>query len=333
MVDSTDQRLYLVTGASGYVGGHIVSLLLESKLKVRVFVRSASKVRTLIDKGVEVVEGSLEDGSSLQKAMQGVYGVYHIAAVYREAKFPEEYFFKVNAEGTKNVFEEAIKAGVSRVVYCSTGGVLGDITNPPGNDSTPYAPGDMYQRSKVEAEKIALSYYREGKIGGVIIRPAMVYGPGDTRHQKLFKMVSRGKFFYVGDGMRDVHFVNVEDLARAFKLGMDHTEVNGQIYSIAGRAPTKLKYAVNIIADHLKVKRPWIHIPVKPMQLAGTMCELICKPFGIEPPLYKRRVDFFTKNRNFDVEKPKRELGYEAAMPVEQEIKYVADWYKKNGWL
>ena len=328
-----DSRLYLVTGASGYIGSHLVRLLLKSELKVRVFVREESRLEPEFKGRVEVFIGNLDDRESIKAAMQGVYGVYHVGAVYREAKHPEEYFFKVNAEGTRIVFEEAIAAGVKRIEHCSTGGVMGDITNPPGNDKTPYAPGDMYQRSKVEAEKIALDFYRSGKVGGVVVRPAMVYGPGDTRHQKLFKMVARGKFFYVGDGMRDVHFVNVEDLVRGFKLGMDHEERNGEIYSIAGRHPTKLKLAVNIIADHLKAKRPWIHIPVKPMQMAGTICEMICKPFGIEPPLYKRRVDFFTKNRNFDVEKPKREIGYEATLSVEDELCYVADWYKANGWL
>lgn len=328
-----DNRTYLVTGASGYIGGHLVDLLFKENVNIRLFVRDKSKVQKYVDQGVPVFEGKLEDVNSIRPAMQGVYGVYHIGAVYREAKHPEEYFFQVNAEGTKNVFEEAIAAGVKRVVHCSTGGVLGDVTNPPGNDKTPYAPGDMYQRSKVEAEKIALSYYKSGKISGVVIRPAMVYGPGDTRHQKLFKMVFREKFFYVGDGLRDVHFVNVEDLVRGFKLGMEREEVTGEIYSIAGKAPTKLKYAVDIIAEHYKVKKPWLHIPVKPMQLAGTICEIICKPLGIEPPLYKRRVDFFTKNRNFDVDKPKRELGYEAKMDVSDEIKYVADWYKNNGWV
>jgi dihydroflavonol-4-reductase len=328
-----DDRIYLVTGASGYVGSHMVRLLLKEGKKVRVFVRQKAKLSSEFLNLVEIFEGRLELRESVAAAVSGVYGIYHIGAVYREAKHPEDYFFKVNSEGTRNVFETAVEQGVKRIIYCSTGGVLGDIVNPPGNDKTPYAPGDMYQRSKVEAEKIALSFFKSGKINGLIIRPAMVYGPGDTRHQKLFKMVARGKFVYVGDGLKDVHFINVEDLVRAFKLGMEKEDINSEIYSIAGRHPTKLKYAVEIIADNLKVKRPWIHIPVKPMQMAGTICEIICKPFGIEPPLYKRRVDFFTKNRNFDVEKPKRELGFESKMDVKEEICYVADWYKSNGWL
>ena len=326
-----DQKLYLVTGATGYIGGEILKQLKVAGKKVRVYVRDTNKVKE--KEGVEIFEGTLSDRAAIKKAMVGVYGVYHIAAVYREAKHPEEYFFEVNAEGTRKIFEEAISAGAKRVIHCSTGGVLGDITNPPGNDKTPYAPGDMYQRSKVEAEKIALEFYKSGKISGVVIRPAMVYGPRDTRHQKMFKMIARGAFFYVGPGMKDVHFVNVEDLARAFILAMERSEVNGEIYSIAGRYPTKLKLAANIIADHLGVKRPWIHLPVKPLQWAGVFCETICKPFGIEPPLHKRRVDFYTKNRNFDVDKPKRELGYEATMSVEDEIKYVTDWYKNNSWL
>ncbi len=331
-----EKKIYLVTGATGFVGSHMVRLLVNKGVQVRVFVRDKAKaVRVLGEMAnkVEIYEGTLEDKAAVIKALQGIYGVYHIGAAYREAKHPEEYFFKVNFEGTKTIFEEGIKSGVQRIIYCSTTGVLGDVKNPPADHTTPYAPLDMYQRSKCEAEKLVLDYYKQGRMSGVVIRPAMIYGPEDTRFLKMFKMIARGTFFYVGTGQQLVHYINVEDLVRAFLLAMDNQELNGEIYTIAGEKIVSLKVMVDLIAENLGVRKPWIYLPIVPMQLVGVLCETLCKPFGIEPPLYKRRVDFFTKNRSFDTTKASKELGYYPERNFQDEVKYVTNWYKNSGWL
>ncbi len=327
-------KLMLVTGANGYVGQVIVEQLAQKGIPVRAMVRDLTKSNELQKlPGVEIVVGDIRNLDDLKKACQGVYGIFHIAAIFRQANFPESVFYDINAQGTKNVFEVAIQSGVKRIVHCSTGGVLGHISNPPGNENSPYNPGDMYQRSKLEGEKIAMQYFKDGKMGGVVIRPAMIYGPGDTRNLKLFKMIAHNRFFYVGDGKTHVHFVDVRDLARAFLLAMEKENVNAQIYHIPGEKAVPLKVMVELIANHLKVSKPWIHLPVKPIQLLGTLCETICVPFGIQPPLYRRRVDFFTKNRHFDGSKAQKELGYQPAQKFESEVVEATDWYKQHGWL
>ncbi len=326
-------KLYLVTGSAGEVGFQVTRLLCEEGYRVRAMVRSSSDRSALQQLPAEIVEADLTDQGSLERVFQGVDGVFHIAAVYRESGLSERTLFDVNAEGTRRVFDAAISAGVRRVVHCSTGGVLGDIQEPPGSHLTPYNPGDTYQRSKVEAEKIAVECYRGGRIRGAIIRPAMVYGPGDTRHLKLFRMVARGRFFYVGAGDKSVHFIDIRDLARGFLLAMQHDEVNGEIYHIAGARPMTLKQAVDTIAEMLGVARPWLHLPVKPMQWAGSLCEKLCEPFGIAPPLYRRRVDFFTKARFFDTEKAKREIGFIPRQSFEGEIRETVAWYQERRML
>ncbi|MFM1848169.1 MAG: hypothetical protein RL417_1643 [Pseudomonadota bacterium] len=320
--------LYLVTGASGEIGLAVIKLLRSQNIAVRAMVRSQVKGRAAEELGAEIIIGDLTDRTSLDRAVKGCSGVYHIGAIYREAGLPESAYFSVNAEGTRQLLEASIAAGVKRFVHTSTGGVLGDIKNPPGSHETPYAPGDLYQRSKTEGEKIALEYFRSGKIPGVVIRPAMVYGPGDTRHLKLFRMIARGKFFYVGPGDKSVHFIDIRDLARAFHLAMEQTELNGEIYHIAGEAPLPLRDAVNLIADHLGVTRPWLHLPIKLTQLIGTICETLCAPFGISPPIYRRRVDFFTKARFFDTTKATRELGFRPALSSREEIIAVTDFFR-----
>jgi dihydroflavonol-4-reductase len=324
---------YLVTGASGEIGHAVVSHLRALNVSVRAMLRTTAKGAAAKALGAEVVIADLTDRPSLDRAVQGCVGVYHIGALYRDAGLPDAAYFAANADGTRALLDAAIAAGVERFVHTSTGGVLGDIKTPPGSHLTPYAPGDVYQRSKTEGEKIALEYFRSGKIRGVVIRPAMVYGPGDTRHLKLFRMIARGRFFFVGPGDKSVHFIDIRDLARAYRLAMERTEVSGEIYHIAGEAPLPLRDAVNLIADRLGVRRPWLHLPIKLTQAIGSACEIVCAPFGIAPPIYKRRVDFFTKARHFDTSKSARELGFHPSLPSRDEIVAVTDYFRAHHML
>ena len=325
--------IYLVTGANGFVGTCLVSHLCAKGQRVRAMVRDARKAEALRAQGVDVAIGSLDDAASLARACEGVAGVYHIAALFNQAGLPESAFMEVNVEGTRRLLDAAIAAGVRRFVHCSTNGVHGDIKNPPANETAPYAPCDEYQRSKVEGEKLVFEYLRSGKIGGVIIRPAMIYGPGDTRLFKIFRLIERGRFFYVGSGDVWCHFIDVRDLAESFLLAMQHEERNAEAYLIAGKTPVMLKNVADLIADTLQVKRPWLHVPLKPMQWAGDLCEAVCAPFGINPPLYRRRVDFFIKNRCFDISKAQRELQFAPARDFGDELRDIIAWYVREGLL
>lgn len=326
--------LFFVTGGTGYIGGAVIDLLLSKGIKVRALARSSAKADQLLKRGVkDIAIGDFTDPESLKPALEGVGGVYHIGALYREAGLPDETFFAVNAQGTRNIFEASIAAGVERIVHCSTGGVLGHIANPPAKETDPYNPGDVYQRSKVEGEQIALSYFKSGKIRGAVIRPAMVYGPADTRHLKMFKMIAKKMFFYVGKGDAWVNFIDVRDLANSFLLAMQAEHINGEVYHISNSTPMKLHEAVKVISNEFGVPEPWLHLPVKPMQTLGTVCETVCAPLGIKPPIFRRRVDFFTKSRYFDNSKAQRELGFAPAQSFEKEVKDAVQWYRQNGWV
>ena len=330
---SHESSLMLVTGAGGFVGGQLVRSLRDQGFAVRAMIRNESQRGELEALGAEVVVADLAEPETLSKTVAGIHGIFHIAALFRQAGLPESEFFKVNAEGTRVLLEAARAAGVKRFIYCSTVGVLGDIENPPADETAPFAPGDMYQRSKMEGEKVALEYFRSGKIGGCVIRPAMIYGPGDTRTLKIFKMIAAGRFFYVGSGEAFVHFVDVRDLAQAFILAMQKEERNGEVYIIGGAQAVPLKDFVLRICAHLGTKAPRIHLPVKPMQWLGSLCEAICTPLRINPPLFRRRVDFYTKNRHFDCSKANRELGFSPARSLDQEIIEILADYRERGWL
>ena len=330
---SNHQEVYLVTGASGFVGGYLVRRLLDQGIRVRAMVRNENNAQDLKGLGAEVVKAELRDAESLARAVVGVRGVYHIAALFRQHGFADRVFREVNADGTRLLLDASIHAGVRRFIHCSTVGVLGDIAHLPADESTPYGPCDIYQQTKMEGEKLALEAFQSGRISGVVIRPAMIYGPGDQRTLKLFRMIARRRFFYVGRGLASVHWIDVRDLVRAFQLAMDHQERNGEIYIIAGQSPMPLRTMCEEVAGQLGVSPPWLTLPVRPIQWAGSLCEALCRPFGVEPPLYRRRVDFYTKHRSFDGSKAGRELGFKPSGTFREEVANIIISYQEKRML
>ncbi|MGI6525118.1 MAG: NAD-dependent epimerase/dehydratase family protein [Bdellovibrionota bacterium] len=323
----------LVTGSTGFVGSYLCKELTNSGYTVRALIRDDSKRDVLKGVPVEFVHGDITDRTSLLNAMDGVESVFHIAAIFREAKYADSVYFEVNTKGVQNVFEAAVEKGVTRVIHCSTGGVHSHIPNPPANEREPYRPADVYQLSKCEGEKVALEFIRSGKIQGSIIRPAMIWGPSDRRLLKLFKGISRRLLPIIGDGKTLFHWILVTDLARAFRLANETPAANGQVYIIAGRRPVTIRETYQAIAKEAGVKVLPFRLPAPPLQLIGTILEKICVPLSIEPPLYRRRVDFFTKTRAFDCSKAQRDLGYQAEHTFEEEVHIIYQWYKRNGWL
>ncbi len=331
--DSVDKESCLVTGAGGFVGSRLVAELCRQGHRVRAMVRSVDQGPALEKLGAEVIYADLLDDESLRHAVAGVSRVFHIAALFRKAALSDEMYWRVNRDAVKRLLDISREFGVRRFIHCSTVGVHGDVQSPPGNETSPFAPGDLYQRTKLEGEKIAFDYFRSGLMNGVVIRPAMIYGPNDRRTLKLFKGVAERKFFYVGSGESFVHFVDVRDLARAFILAMNAEQRNGEAYIIAGKRALPLCDLVEAIAILCGTTPPNIHLPVRPVQMIGEVCEAICKPFGIEPPIYRRRVDFFTKNRHFDWSKSRRELNYVPAQTLDNELRDIITSYISEGWL
>jgi nucleoside-diphosphate-sugar epimerase len=322
----------LVTGASGFVGTELCKELLKNNYQVKALYRDEAKTEELKNLDVELIKADIRDRESLEKAFNDVEVIFHIAALFRQAKNPDSVYYDINVEGVRNVFDAAIKNGVKRIIHCSTVGVHSHIINPPADETEDYRPGDIYQETKCEGEKLALSYYKDGKIGGSVIRPAMIWGPGDTRTLKLFKGIANRKFPLIGSGKTLVHWILVSDLARAFRL-LAESNINNEVYIIAGREAVKLEYMLNTIAKSFRVAGPKIKIPAWPIQIIGTIVETICKPFGIEPPIYRRRVDFFTKTRSFDSSKSNKDFNFVPANSFEGEVSLIANWYKENSWV
>ena len=327
----------LVTGATGFTGGHLAAMLADRGDEVRALVRPRSRARfeasPLPAKGVVAIEGDLTDAGAMTRAAAGVEVVYHIAATYREAGQPDAAYRAINVEGTKNVLEAAQAGGARRVVHCSTGGVHGHIAKPPANEDAPFNPGDVYQETKLEAEQAARSFGERTGFDVVVIRPIGIYGPGDTRFLKMFRGLARGKFPMIGDGKPFYHLTYIDDLVEGFRLAGTVPAAKGRTYILAGPRFTTLEELVRLVAKELKVEPPKMHWPVWPFWTAGLLCEMVCVPLRIEPPIFRRRVDFYTKSRAFDTTRARTELGFTPRVDLEEGIKRTADWYRKEGLL
>jgi nucleoside-diphosphate-sugar epimerase len=324
----------LVTGGTGFTGKALVERLTnEGHQVVALDHKEGLKTEELREWGAEVVIGSVTDRKVVESCMDGVEVVHHLAAAFRELNVPDSYYEEVNVGGTKNVLEVAFERKVSKFIYCSTCGVHGNIDNPPGGEDAPIQPADYYQRTKYKAEPIVDEYFRKG-MKTVILRPAAIYGPGDPeRFLMIFKQVAKGTFPMFGDGKTLYHPLYIDNLLDAFILAMEEGKGDGQVYLIADKEFIEIENLVRKVAEALNINIRIPHYPLAPVIIAGHICEKVCRPLGVTPPIFPRRVDWYRQNRAFKIEKAKRELGYEPKVGINEGLKRTAEWYKKEGHL
>ena len=324
----------LVTGATGFTGGHLARQLAERGDAVRALVRDPARgTQALAAAGVELVVGDVRDRAALVAATAGVDVVYHMAAVYRQAGLPGETYWSVNRNAPGEVIEAAAASGVSRVVHCSTVGVHGDVRHPPANEDAPFSPGDVYQQTKLEGEQVAREAAARRGIELTIVRPTGIYGPGDRRLLKLFRGVARRRWITLGAGNIYYHLTYIDDLVDGFRLCGTHPGAANRTYILAGGEVTTLNELVAVVAGVAGVPVPRLHFPVWPVYAAAAVCETISGWLGVEPPLHRRRVDFFTKSRAFDISRARRELGYAPRIGLREGITRTVSWYRRHGWM
>lgn len=323
----------LVTGATGFTGGHLARTLAARGIAVRALVRDPGRAQDLRAAGIELTAGDLRDDTALAAATHSVDVVYHIAAIYRQAGLRDEEYRAVNAKGVERVIDAAARSGVKRVVHCSTVGVHGDVEHPPANEDAPLKPGDIYQVTKLEGEQLARQAAQRLGIEVTIVRPSGIYGPGDRRLLKLFRGVAHRRWVTLGSGEIYYHLTHIDDLVEGFRLCGEHPAAANRTYILAGGEVTTLNELVRVVAEVAGVAPPTLHVPVWPVWVAGALCEAVCTPFGIEPPLFRRRVDFFTKSRAFDITRARTEIGYAPSVTLRDGIARTLGWYREQGWV
>ena len=333
MSSSERAGIAAVTGATGFLGSVVCRILAERGQRVRAIYRNPKKLESIENLDVELFEADVTDANRIDQALEGVDTVYHVAALFREQGVPDSAFWATNVDGVKNVLDAAEKHNVRRVVHCSTIGVHSHIPSPPANEEEEYRPGDIYQETKCAGEKLALERFRSGRVNGCVVRPAMIWGPGDQRTLKLFKGIAHRRMPIIGDGKIQLHWVFVDDVAKGLILAGEAPDNNGEIYIFAGDTPITIEELFDRIAKKTGTKPIPFKVPAKPVQVISAVVERVCRPLGIEPPIYPRRVDFFTKTRSFDISKARQQLGYAPGQTLDDEIHEIVESYQARNWI
>ena len=322
-----------VTGGSGFTGGALCRQLTANGYAVHALARPTSNTAALQALGVRLFEGDIRDPRSLDAGMAGTSVVFHIAAAFREARLSDQQYYDVNVTGTRNVLEAAARARVLRFVHCSTIGVHGDTGKTPANEDSPYAPPDHYCRTKLEGELLARESFTRLGIEGAVFRPLGIYGPGDERFLKLFRGLKRGRFVMIGDGTTLYHMSYIDDLCNGIILCGERPEAVGNVFILGGERHNTLNELVGAVAAAVGSQGPRLRVPMWPVMTAARVCETVCRPLGIEPPLYPRRVEFFSKDRAADISRAKRLLGYAPQVSLDEGVRRTAEWYARHGLL
>ena len=333
-MNSNNKQRILVTGGTGFTGAHLVRRLISRGHDVVVLDNKKGIVfDDLVELGAEISIGSITDKNLVENLVSGCDTVHHLAAAFREINVPKSLYWDVNVIGTRDLLDAAEKHNVDRFVYCSTCGVHGDVKKPPAGEDAPISPADYYQFTKYEGEKVAHEFIEKGmKIS--ILRPAAIYGPEDPeRWLMLFKRVSAGRFLMFGDGKATYHPLYIDNLIDAFELASEKDEAIGQTYLIADEYYYQLNDLVTEIGAALDIDVDIIHLPFTPLWVAAALTEVVYMPLHKNPPLFRRRVDWFRQNRAFDISKARVELGYDPQVDLPTGVERTAEWYKEQGYL
>ena len=321
----------LVTGGRGFLGQHIVNYYAENGDQVRILARDSSNSTHKGEKNV--VLGDIRDVNVVEQAVNGVDYVIHLVSNFRKGGSDKKEAHSINVEGTENILQASLKYKVRRVVHCSTIGVHGSVLEIPADEETAFNPGDLYQETKLLAEQKVWDFYRKTKLPITVVRPISLIGPGDKRMLKLFRMIKNRRFIMVGKGRAYFQPAYIDDVVQGFNLCLSHDAAIGEAFIIGSEEYVTLRELVDLIAHELGVSPPHIKIPLPPVLWMATLCEWLCVPLGLEPPLHRRRVSFFQNNRAFSLDKAKRLLGYKPQVSLQEGIRRTIKWYKNNNWL
>jgi nucleoside-diphosphate-sugar epimerase len=328
----------LVTGAAGFIGGALLQRLAAYGLDVTGTAWRPEEAKALRAEGYKAKVLDLLSDAPFDDHVAGMDIVFHVAAMFQETEYDEATYLKANRDGALKLCQAAAKAGVARFVHCSTVGVHGDVKEVPCRETSPFNPMDHYHRTKLAGEQAIFEFARTLPEDGMVVtanRPAMVYGPGDTRMLKLFQRVLSGRFMMIGSGKVLAHLGYIDDQVDSFLdcAVAPNDEVHLEAFNIASDEPVDLNELVRLIAEAGGVQPPKGRIPVAPVWLASLACEILWLPFKARPPLFRRRVGFFTHSRAFDLSKARTRLDYESKVDTASGIARTIAWYRERGLI
>jgi dihydroflavonol-4-reductase len=326
---------YLITGATGFIGPHLVKKLVGEGHSCRCLVRTDSNTKALKEFGVECVEGDITRADTLKGIADDMDRLLHLATLGHMSNFAvtESMFEAINVQGTRNIMAEALRAGVKRIVHCSTVAAMGICEDVPATEKSLCTPHHPYGRSKLKAEQTVLGLIRERHLPAVIIRFSMVYGPGDSRDiLKLTRMAQKGLFPKVGSRPKLTPLIHVDDAIRGLLLAAEKGGI-GEIYLITNKNSLPFDEIRKILQKALGVIRLPLYIPERAALSIASLTEKIFPVLGKIPPVSRKNIESTLADRVFSIEKARREMGFNPQVDPAEGLKVTVEWYKEQGWV
>ncbi|HEX7737349.1 MAG TPA: NAD-dependent epimerase/dehydratase family protein [Ktedonobacteraceae bacterium] len=324
----------LVTGATGFLGGALVTELVKRQQQVRVLARDVQKAHAYFGGAATIIPGEVTNQGQVLRALEGVDTLYHLAGRLYHTATPTELYYETHVKGTRIILNACLEQKyLQRVIHVSTTGVHGITGSTPAAEDAPFAPTNPYEKTKLEGELLALHAYQEHGLPVSIIRPGLVYGPGDLHLLGFFRAIQKGLFRVIAGGKACLHPVYIDDMVSAFLLCARSEQTIGRIYNIAGNQVVTIHQLANSIARALGRNLPGGSIPLWLANLASDIFSITPGTQGEQAPLTRSRVNFLTHSRVYDISRARSELGYAPTIDMDEGLKLTAAWYEKNHLL
>ncbi|MCA9576131.1 MAG: NAD-dependent epimerase/dehydratase family protein [Polyangiales bacterium] len=318
-------RVFL-TGATGFLGAHLLTALRSAGHDVRVWARASSDVSGLGD--VEVRRGSLHDGDALAVAMAGCDAVLHAAGGGKVLRIAEVY--RDNAESTATLLDAAERAGVTRFALVSSLAAGGGGPRPRTERDAP-RPASHYGKSKLLAERHALD--RRERMRVVVVRPPAVYGPGDTRMVPLFSAAARGVLPMV-EPNGSLSLVYGADCARALVLALEADVPSGRVYYVSDGEPYARREFARLIGAAVGRSVRVVPVPTAAVVVAGALNEAVGRLRERSVVLSRDKVaDIRVPHQTCDAAFIRAELGWAPTLRFDEGARVTAEAYRDAGWL
>lgn len=322
-----------ITGATGFIGSHLVEELLKKNYSVKCLVRKSSSTKWLDGKNVELVYGDLFDKEFLSEVLKDVDYVYHVGGVTFAKK--KEEFYRGNVEATKSLLESCIKfkPDIKKFIHVSSQACVGpSFDGKPIDETRDYFPLTTYGKSKMEAEKLVKSYF--DKLNCTIVRPPAVYGPRDYAIFEYFKSMSHGLQPMIGFENKLISLIHAIDLVRGFILAGESDKSSSQIYFISSEKFYNWRDVGEITKQILGRRTLRLVIPHFAVKTVAFFSEV----FGVfsKKPVILNREKARELTQAYwicSVEKAKREFGFSENFTLEEGFRNTIEWYKKYGWI
>jgi nucleoside-diphosphate-sugar epimerase len=322
----------LVTGGTGFIGQNLVKALVTKGTNVRVLVRKNSNIDVLKGLDVEIVYGDLDDKDSLIAATKNIDIVYHLAAQLGGPNITYKQLYRTNVIGTEKLLNACFKNRIKKFIHFSSVSAMGEVRLN-ADEETPCNPVTPYDKTKLESELLVKKFIKERNLSAIIIRPSMLYGPGETKTKAtIFRAIKKGVFVIIGNGNNLIDMSYIDNIIDGVLLAVKNKKAINQTYILADERAYTMNEFFNTVAKEERVRKP-IHLPKFLAYLIALPLEILAKTTKKSVPLSFTRVRTLTISKSFSIDKAKKELGYKPKINLQEGIRRTVNWYRERGIL